>query len=151
MLVAVLLLLSTGCRQGLAFRQDDRLIITQPRDRAVVRLPFDTSWTAQDLPAGTRFVVLIDRTPPPAGEGLDWFARDDPRCRRDGGCPDAEYLRGLHVFVVDQTSLTVASVPRPQRPHERELHDVTVVLIDEEGMRLGETAATVTVEVRGGR
>lgn len=143
-----LLVLSSACREGIAFRRDDRLSIVQPDDRVAVALPFQVTWSAHDLPDGTRFAVLIDRAPPPAGEGLDWLARHDPGCTRDPACPDRNYLGGLHVHVTDATALTVGSVPRSQRPDERELHHVTVILLDREGNRVGETAETVTLEVR---
>lgn len=148
--VAALLLLS-ACREGLAFRDRGRLVITHPEDRTAVAVPFELAWTGRDLPLATHFAVLIDQTPPPVGEGLDWFARHDPACQRDPRCPDREYLRGMRVHVTDDTSLAVPSVPHPRRPQERELHDVTVILLDPQGRRLDETAATVRVEVQRGR
>ncbi|MBW3664260.1 MAG: hypothetical protein KY469_14260 [Actinobacteria bacterium] len=146
-----LVVLAGACRDGLAFRDDHVLSITRPGDRAAVAVPFEVNWSVRDLPDGTRFAVLVDRTPPPAGEGLEWFARDDPGCTRDPECPDLGYLEGLHVHVTEDSSFTVTSVPRPERPDERELHDVTVILLDRDGRRIGETDDTVTVEVRRDR
>lgn len=146
-----LLVVSAACREGLSFRRDHLLSITHPVDRAAVTVPFEVRWSTRDLPAGARFAVLLDRTPPPAGEGLDWFARHDPACTRDSDCPDDDYLEGLHVHVIEGTSFTVSSVPRTQRHEERELHDVTVILLDRDGRRIGETDDTVTVEVHRDR
>lgn len=150
MLVAILVT-SSGCRDGLAFREDGRLSITEPADRDVVPVPFELAWAARDLPADVRFAVVIDGPPPPAGEHLQWFARHDVRCQRSPACPDDEYLRGLHVHVTAEAALTVTSVPRPRLDGERRLHELTVIAIDREGRRLGETSAAVTVEVSGRR
>lgn len=146
----LVLVLATGCREGLAFRQDGRVAITEPSEHAVVTVPFAVRWQVHDLPAGTRFALLVDRTPPPPGEDLAWLGRHDPACAGAVDCLATDHLRGLRVEVTERTAARVDSVPRPSRPGP-DLHDLTVVLLDASGRRLGEAAATVTVEVDRGR
>lgn len=138
-------LLAAGCRPGLAFRVDDRLTIVHPSDRSVVGVPVEVEWTAHDLPAGTRFAVLVDRTPPPPGEDLSWLSRHDPVCEIIE-CAGPAHLHTLRVQVTETPRAVLDSVPRPQRPG-RDLHEVTVIVLDADGRRLGELAVTVTVEV----
>src|SRR3954449_7464875 len=70
-LAAVASILLSGCvPQGLAFRVDDRLDITSPKDRAEVTLPLTVSWTVRDFTVdksgatGTKdtgyFAVFVD-------------------------------------------------------------------------------------------
>lgn len=146
----LVVVLATGCREGLAFRQDDRVAITEPADRTVVTVPFEVGWQVHDLPEGTRFVLLVDRTPPPPGEDLSWLARHDPACAGAVDCLATDRLRRMRIEVTDRTAAVVDSVPRPSRPGP-DLHEVTVVLLDAAGRRLGEAVATVTVEVDRGR
>lgn len=146
----VVAVVAVGCRSGLAFRADDRVAITAPSDRSVVTVPFEVAWEAADLPEGSRFAVLVDRTPPPPGEDLVWLSRHDPGCAAVD-CTGADHLRLLRVQVTDASRVTLESVPRPVRPG-RELHEVTVIVLDAAGRRDGEVAGTVTVEVdRGDR
>lgn len=160
MVAACCLLLLAGCvPQGLAFRVDDRLTFTSPKDRAEVTLPLTVSWTMRDFtvvdpggtPAGEQsgyFAVFIDQAPQPPGKPLSWLARKDRTCRAANGCPDAEYLAARHVFSTTDTHITFAQLPRPAESSHKERHTITVVLLDPAGKRIGESAFEIAVTVK---
>lgn len=162
-LVALLLgcaVLLSGCAlRGLSFRIDDRLQILTPADREAVSLPVTVDWEISDFevtgPDGTEdaesgyFGVFIDRAPQPPGETVEWFAKDDTSCRPADGCPDRQYLADRGVHTTDKTKFVVKNFPPPpsgQAPR-REFHEVTIVLLDGSGRRIGESAFTAQFEV----
>jgi hypothetical protein len=125
---AVSAALLTGC-QSYLFRQSDRLVMVAPQSSTTVREPLTIRWQAHDFsaPDDGRFAVFVDRDPMPPGEGLGHFAPLD----RQG------------IYVLDATSLHLAALS-PQSgvdPAEQNHHDVTVVLLDRNGNRIGEYAA----------
>jgi hypothetical protein len=136
-LVLTLALSLTACGQYL-FRQSDRLQIVSPRVYSTVREPLTVSWTVKDFsaPRDGSFALFIDRDPMPPGESLDYFARDD----RDG------------IQVLDATSvrLPVLAQQVGVDPAERNHHDVTVVLLDRTGHRIGEYAGFTEFTVTRG-
>ena len=156
--LAVLLLPACGIN-GLSFRQDERVTIVFPQDRARVTLPFTVDWEVTEFqvvgetgstdPDQGYFGVIIDRDPQPPGETLAWFARDDTQCRPELGCPDEDYLATRRVFSTTATSFTVDVLPDTERLEDRrELHELIVVLLDGSGRRIGEGAWAVEFEVR---
>jgi hypothetical protein len=159
--LAACCLLLTGCvPQGLAFRVDDRLTITSPKDRAEVTLPLTVSWEIRDFtvvgPGGASsgsksgyFGVFIDRAPQPPGKPLSWVARKDRTCRPADGCPDAEYLAARQIYSTTDTHLTFAQLPRPSGDNKhKERHSITVVLLDPAGKRIGESAFQIDVTLK---
>ena len=158
--VALLLATATACgfgTAGLSFVADDRVSITSPRDREKVRLPVTLDWTVEDfgitqpgLGSGDDqgyFAVFADRTPVPPGKTLAYVARDDRSCRRDDGCPDEEYLETRHIYTTTRTRLVLTTLPKTASDGRREFHDVTVVLLDSDGRRIGESAWHVRFEL----
>jgi len=146
-LAAACALLLSGCvPQGLAFRVDDRVRITSPADRAEVTLPLTVSWTARDFSG--RFAVFVDRAPEPPGKPLSWVARKDHSCRAADGCPDEEYLAARGIYSTSDTHITFDQLPRPSNTKQKERHTITVVLLDQAGKRIGESAFEVDVVVR---
>ncbi len=157
---ACCLLLVAGCvPQGLAFRVDDRLTITSPKDRAEVTLPLTVSWQVRNFtvvgpgePSTGKdsgyFAVFVDQAPQPPGKRLSWVARKDHTCRPAEGCPDAQYLAARHIFSTTDTHLTFEQLPRPSNEHRKEWHSITVVLLDPSGKRIGESAYQIDVQVR---
>ena len=162
--VARLLLLSAllplaGCSaRGVAYRQDKRLHIVAPLSRHKVSLPVTVRWTVDRFgvsgPTGTSerrrgyFGVFVDRAPQPPGKPLTWFARNDATCEKQPGCPDAAYLAARDIFTSDDTRFVVDQVARPPSSvHRKEIHEVTVVLLDGTGRRVGETAFAVEFQV----
>jgi hypothetical protein len=144
--------LLTSCLSGLAFKTDERLRITSPRDRAEVSLPVTARWTVSDFeitgptPAGKPnagyFGVFVDRAPQPPGERFVWFAKDDRHCLRVEGCPNEKYFSDRGVFSTQETSFTIDSIPStlPVGSVRREFHELTVVLLDGTGRRIGESS-----------
>ena len=156
--LAALSALLSGCStDGLAFRVDERLTFVTPEDRATVPLPVTLDWEIRDFevtgPGGPvrddagYFAVFVDRTPMPPGEPLRWLARDDRDCLRDEACPDAEYLSARGVYTTEDTRLVLTDLARTGDDDERERHRATVVLLDAQSRRIGESAFEIAFEI----
>lgn len=155
--LACLILLTTGCASidAMAFREDRRLRFVTPGYREEVKLPAVVDWDvlaalADDL-ASRRvagFAVLLDQSPQPPGESLRYFARDDDACVAANGCPDGSYLADRGIFTTRETRFVFEQLPpRPEvnvEDGDIDVHEVTVILVDEGGRRLGESAWTAT-------
>lgn len=159
-LLLAAVVLSACSTTGLSLVVDDRLTYLHPEDREAVTLPLTIEWRMEDFTvtrsggsdgdgAGDEgfFAVFIDRTPQPPAEPLAWFARDDDACQRDPQCPDDEWFATRGIHTTTDTSFTIDLLPRPTDPDRRELHEVTVVLLAPDGVRIGESAWTVEFEV----
>lgn len=138
-LVAVFLsVMVSGCGPYL-FRQSDRLQIATPANHATVSSPVTVTWDVKDFsaPRDGSYALFVDRDPMPPGEGLGYFDSRD----RDG------------IHVLTATSMKLAALNRRAGvdPAEQDHHDVTVVLLDQHGRRIGEYAAYAEFTVnRGG-
>lgn len=115
--------LAAGCADGLAFRVDDRLQITSPRDRETVTLPLTLRWEVTGIDDGS-FAVFVDRTP----------------IR-----PGATFVDLPGAYSTTETELVIDQVNEPADGSER--HTATIVLLDEDGRRDGESAWDVVFEV----
>jgi len=143
--VLLTLVLSACSTTGLAFRHDRRLRILNLKDRSTIDLPFDLEVSFDDsLPSDDGAValgILIDWTPPPPGKPLADLLDDDPACNGPAGCPDG-YLERNRIHVTTETSWLLADVPvGTDRQERRGFHEVTIVLVDAQGRRVGETFA----------
>jgi hypothetical protein len=148
--IAVALLLSASCAHGLAFVQDRRIEVVAPRSHATVTLPVTVRWRVKQFritgpdgasdPSAGYFGVFVDQAPVPPGKTLAWIARDDRRCRADEGCPDAAYLANHDVYTTTQTAFTLPQLPDLLAYHGNETHEVTIVLLNGRGIRVGESA-----------
>ena len=158
---AVVAALAPGCAvDGLAFRVDDRLDVVSPRDREVVSLPVRIEWEITDFevtgptpssePESGFFGVFVDRAPQPPGQTIEWFAKDDPACRPADDCPNKEYFAARGVYTTSKTRFVLRTLPPPpsDQAKRRELHEVTIVLLDGTGRRIGESAFTSEFEVK---
>jgi len=146
--LALALLTSACAVRGVAFRQDHRLSFLSPGDRDEVTLPVTVEWEVEDfdVPGDGFFAVFVDRAPQPPGKTLDWLARDDDACEVTDGCPDDEWFADRDVFRTTETSITIDRLP-DNTDSGRERHEVTVVLVDRDGRRIGETGWTLELEV----
>jgi hypothetical protein len=145
-----LALLASSCTNGLAFVQDRRLQIVEPKAQKKVSLPVTVRWTIHDFvvtgPNGRAernagyFGLFLDRSPVPPGKPLTWIAHDDRRCKRIPGCPDTRYLNDRHVFFTTGRSFTFRLLPDLDASGGHETHEVTIVLLDGRGIRIGEDA-----------
>lgn len=163
--LAALMVLLSGCvdLSELQFKQDDRLDFTSPETNELVELPLEVTWTMDDFTAlpprvlgGPRtdagyFAVFVDRAPVKPRESLDVLGEDDPACSSDPRCPDKRYLSSLGVYTTHRTSITIPLVPPLPSKEDVQQHQVTVVLLDAEGRRIGESAwfRQFTMENRG--
>jgi hypothetical protein len=134
---------------GLQFRKDDRVDITSPADRARIVAPLDVRWTTKGLVLGeaggpAQFAVFVDRAPIRPGQSMS--AVGDDACRRTPGCPDEGYLRDRFIYLTRKTSLTLDALPAKSTSNRygaRYAHDVTIVLVDADGRRRGESSWSV--------
>lgn len=141
---------ATGCgTAALAFSQDNRLHFTGPRSRAVVDVPLTVGWVIDRFnvaPGGSGppspgrgyFALFLDRAPVRPGQTLS--ALDDSTCKKTPGCFNSEYLAGKGVYTTTATSFTITSVPALNSYQKIQLHELTVVLLDTAGRRIGESA-----------
>ena len=150
-----------GCAiSGLAFKVDDRLKVVSPADRERVSLPVTVDWEITDFevtgPTGSEaadagyFGVFVDRAPQPPGETVEWFAKNDRSCRPEDDCPDKGYLASRGVYTTSETKFVIKTLPPPpsDQVNRREFHEVTIVLLDGSGQRIGESAFTSEFEVK---
>ncbi len=146
LLVALLAALASGCTfSGLALEQDKRLEIIAPPLRATIDMPYTFRWTMRDFAQGS-FVLFFDGSPVRPNTHLRELAADDLPCRRIAGCPDDAWFNARYVFRTTQTSLRVDGLldTRPlKRPQAPDRHELTIVLVDDDGVRIGESAWTV--------
>lgn len=150
LLVAALFLAPACIPEGLAFVQSDKVEITEPDYREKITLPLTISWDVKDFevtgPNGESrddagyFAVFFDSTPVPPGETLDHVAKDDFECQNTPGCPDDVYFADRGIYETTETSLTVKRLPDLDMFEGHETHDVTVILLDGTGRRIGENA-----------
>ena len=136
-LAGLLALPLAGCEQYL-FQQSNRIQVVTPQNFSTVREPLTIRWQVQNFvtPRDGTFAVFVDRDPMPPGESLDDFAPHD----RDG------------IHVLNATSLHIDVLPQQVGvdPAEQNHHDVTVVLLDGSGHRIGEYAGFTEFTVARG-
>jgi hypothetical protein len=155
--------LCSGCapsRSQLLFRQDTRLHFSSPKQRSEVKLPVTLRWTMRSFDAvgaglgpprrdAGYFAVFVDRTPVRPGETLEAVAKGDPACLKSPTCPDQLYLEQRQVYTTTASSLTLTQVYPFTHTHGRlQLHTATVILLDERGHRIGESAWEIQFKLR---
>jgi hypothetical protein len=123
-------------------------------DRSDVGLPITIRWEVEDFQitgpnassdkdAGY-FGVFVDRSPVPPGEPLSWVARGDRICLATPGCPDKAYLIDHRTYDTTETEFTLKQLPDLNVASGKETHEVTIVMLDGTGNRIGESAWYVT-------
>jgi hypothetical protein len=145
---------------NLNFRVDKRLHFTAPRDRELVTEPVTVSWRMRDFtieaphsaPPSRRagyFAIFVDRSPIRPGQTLDAVAHGDRACELDPHCPNPSYLAARQVYTTTHTSFTLHRVAvLTGTADNTQLHDVTVVLLDTSGRRIGESFWTRTFAMK---
>jgi hypothetical protein len=131
-----------GCSvHGLSFVQDDRVVITEPAGGATISLPFDLEWSSEGFDGS--YAVFFDRPPMRPDRTLLSLVPTQDACRTDPACPTVEWLSIRQVYVTHQTALHVEQLPELRASNRAaDRHEVTIVLLDEEGRRMGEAAFT---------
>jgi hypothetical protein len=147
----LVLVVLAGCSQfgvdGLGLRADRSLSITAPANRSRVTTPLHVEWTDTAPKPGGSYLVLIDRSPMPPGETVQWFAKGDADCATTPTCPDELYLARRGVTVATNTSVDIAIVPPLKGSRKGTFHELTIVRLDADGRRDGETADTTQFKV----
>ena len=160
----VLAVLASGCRTSdLTFRADKRVHIVSPKENSEVKLPVHLEWNVADFrvtgPDGSAsgdrgyFAVFMDTSPIPPGTTLDYVARGDDSCKRSEHCPDAGYLLQRGVITAASTNVSLDSMPdnRPvDRPSAKDHHIVTIVLLNGQSRRIGESSFRVEFDLDRG-
>lgn len=131
----VLTLPLSGCAD-LLFRQDHRVTVLNPGMYTTISQPVTVTWTAKDFTPGRdgEFVVFVDRSPMPPGNGLDYFTRND--------------TEGIFRTKQDQLRLDILPTLTSNQSSEQNNHEVTVILVDPHGQRIGEEAGFVAFTVK---
>lgn len=142
--IAAVVALSTlaACgTHGLSFKLDDRVSFVTPTNHAKVALPITIRWNVKDFSTadGASFGVLVDRTPPPPGKTLGWLFRNDDSCGANE-CEDADYRLQRGVLSTQSTTFTLDEIATIGDRNDGDGHEVTVILLDAEGRRIGEGA-----------
>ncbi|MFT5223539.1 MAG: hypothetical protein ACI867_001860 [Glaciecola sp.] len=126
-LAIVAALLAAQACSGLQFVDHDEVVFTFPPDRSTVALPVLIEWDAKEIATGQGFAVFIDRSPQPPGMTIDEAFDLDDR----GGI----VLSDRPELVLEQLAIR-GGVPE----RDRDRHELTVVILDGEGRRVGEFA-----------
>ena len=142
-----------GCvdYSALSYKQDDRLTFRTPRDRATLSLPIHLDWEIEDFDVvgpgvgapskrAGYFAIFVDRAPVKPGRPLSDVAKEDDTCRKTPGCPDLDYYGDRQVYVTAQTEFTLRRVLPHQDDVDERDHEVTVILLDTSGRRIGESS-----------
>jgi hypothetical protein len=152
-LVSLALLSSvTGCRStGLLFHKAEDLTILSPASNSVVQAPITMRWhTEHRPPTGTQFAVFVDRVP--IGPGRTLRDAADRLCKREPDCPDNQYLNAHDIYVTEESSLVIDNLPDQHYRHGRVPgeHELSIVLLDVSGHRVGESVYSVVVRLDRG-
>ena len=148
-------LLAACNTSGFAFKIDKTISITAPEARQTVSLPATVRWrddkapselrVAPDDPNAEYYGVFVDRAPLGPGRRIVSLVSTKDSCRRTPGCPDAEFLARLKVFLTatPEVTLDFLSDLRPtERGNTKDPHEVTIVRMRGD-RRLGEAAFRV--------
>lgn len=152
---ALALTLASCGISGLSFVQDERVDIVRPKDRAEVQVPITIAWTVKDFavgPGAGSFGVFVDRAPTRSGKTLAWLFRGEDTCKGDDGeklCATPDFLSQRNVFQTTDTEFTLQLVPKlTGDDRRRQFHEATIILLDEQGRRVGEGAWSIQFEVK---
>jgi len=138
-LVLLLALVTPACAvNGLSFFQDYQLDIIQPDENAEVSLPLTVRWEADKRDG--YFAVFLDRSPLRPGKPLLSLVPSDDPCLKQEVCPDSAWLAEHNVYVTDKNEIAVELlVDKRENNRSKDRHDMTIVLLDPTGRRVGET------------
>jgi hypothetical protein len=155
LLLAVVVLTAPACSGGLLFSQDRRVDIVSPERNGKVTLPLTVRWNLEQGAEVGRdigsFALFFDLEPQPPQKDQAHLARGDIDCERTPGCPNASYFAERGIFVTKDTSFTLDDLlPLPGveiEKGERDVHDVTIVVLDAQGRRTSEAFWSRTFEI----
>jgi hypothetical protein len=152
----VLAAATAGCTSP-TLERDKRVHFLAPPAGANVTLPLVVRWTADRARfratgfdgsrSGRRgvYAVFVDSAPLRPGRHLDTLAEHDLICRASPGCPDTTWLSDHGVYLTTSPQLVLRGLPADSGRRAgggRRRHEVTGVLLDGRGVRVGEGAWT---------
>jgi hypothetical protein len=136
---SICILLSAGCGfTSRAFTIDRTVQILSPRDQQTVGLPFSLTWTSRK--PGQAYLIVFDAPPMAPHRPLLALVRPGDPCRNNPRCPDAAWLASHDMYVTVEPRLQVDHITDTRRAHSPENHTVTIVLLDQAGVRINEAA-----------
>lgn len=137
-------LLGTACGGGTQFAEDGRVRIVSPRNLATVSTPVRLRWTDTAASGSPPlYAVFVDHLPVHPGQNLRSMA--GTTCAGVATCVDMAWLNRHDVYLTNQPRLDLETLPILGTPKgERDVHEVTIVLVDAAWRRLGEAAWGVT-------
>jgi hypothetical protein len=146
--VAFVALLATACGGGLLFANDTSVRIVSPRNLATVSTPVQLRWVTKILPASPlMYAAFVDILPVHPGQNLRSLA--GASCSGVPGCVDLAWLNRHSVYLTSQPGLDLDTLPILGTPKgERDIHTVTIVLVDKAWRRSGESAWSVSFALR---
>lgn len=129
--------------------------IVSPAQHAKISLPVRLAWKTKNFKVVERstsertdrgyFGIFVDRAPQPPGEHIEWFFERESSCEPVTICLTPDRLAAEGIFTARRASFVFADISR--RPDaargQQDFHDVTVVLLDPGGRRIGESGDTV--------
>jgi hypothetical protein len=160
LLAALLALGLAGCAvSGLEFVSDNRVTLLAPKSLALVKLPVTLRWAikhftlaapgrGQVSPDVGYFAIFVDQAPIRPGQTLRAVAAGDPSCLHSPGCPNATYLANHQVYTTTSTEFTLSQVASLNDYQSVQLHEVTIVLMNTAGHRIGESAWYIDFRLR---
>lgn len=130
----------TACgTSGLGFKDSTQLRDLRPTGFASVETPLRMSWSADPLPAGHKYLVLVDQEPMAPGESIDDLV--DDACKATRGCPDKNYLDAHYMHETTKNHVTIPGLPSAgsyDADDLSQLHRVAIVVLDRANRRVGE-------------
>lgn len=173
--LAAMFVVAGACTTEQAYRQDGRLEVQSPRQRARVTLPVRITWKAEEFtvsrpawaPAATDaatgttgttgspdgdgyFAVFVDRPPLAPGAELLSVAAVDPACKADPACPDAKYFADRGIYLTSETELELETlVDRRRGKSAKDWHEATIVIVEDNRTGIGEIGEARRVGTAG--
>jgi hypothetical protein len=135
-LAAAVALTLSSCQSQLLLRNDHRITVDSPNYFATVQQPVTVRWSVRDFapPRDGHFVVFVDRSPQAPSDPLSDFRPGD----RTG------------IYTVDTAELKLPRFLPDPNAHavDQDHHEVTIILVAQNGRRIGESAGFVEFDVR---
>ena len=147
--VVLTALTSCSSLDKLQFVQDNSLTIKAPKNLSTVALPFDVAWSLADGHDGSqRYAVFLDRYPMAPGKDVRSVVEQDANCRGTDLCLGDDYLARVYgIYVTDDASITVQSLPVRSASLGGGAHYATVVPVDDAWNRQGESVWFISFQV----
>jgi hypothetical protein len=147
LVAAVVLLVSAlaGCRtNGLEFGRY-QLRILSPEANSTVTAPLRLTWTAGNLfQPGDSYAVFVDTQP--IGPGRNVTDLLPAECKVLPDCDKLSYYEQANVWLTNKPSLVLQYLPDSSiAGNGKEYHTITVVILNQAQVRIGEEYATVDI------